>query len=356
MTRPIIIVGGGLAGLTLGIGLRRKQIPVTICEAGQYPRHRVCGEFISGRGVGVLDRMDLKRLILNAGAREAYQTVFFKDNDRGPIREIYPAALCVSRYILDSRLAEHFVELGGVLRQHMRWTEPCPEGVVRANGRRLCLSQNSSRWYGLKVHATNVNLVADLEMHSLKDGYVGLCRLNGNEVNVCGLFRRNNASERKPSEIKAEEKPNPSYSWRKQLCGTPGTSLHSRLVNAVLLESSFCSVAGLDLTPQDGLDQDECCIGDALTMTPPITGNGMSMALEAAELAAPPLAAYSEGRSSWLEARSTIAGACDRVFARRLAFAKWLQRLLFASAIRVILGRPLLNSHFFWRKMLANTR
>ncbi|HZI32692.1 MAG TPA: NAD(P)-binding protein, partial [Candidatus Binatia bacterium] len=48
--KSITIVGGGLAGLTLGIGLRRRDVPVTILEAGEYPRHRVCGEFISGRG------------------------------------------------------------------------------------------------------------------------------------------------------------------------------------------------------------------------------------------------------------------------------------------------------------------
>ena len=28
--KPITIVGGGLAGLTLGIGLRQREVPVTI--------------------------------------------------------------------------------------------------------------------------------------------------------------------------------------------------------------------------------------------------------------------------------------------------------------------------------------
>jgi flavin-dependent dehydrogenase len=34
-------------------------------------------------------------------------------------------------------------------------------------------------------------------------------------------------------------------------------------------------------------------------MIPPFTGNGMSMAFEAAELAARPLAEYAAGRNSW---------------------------------------------------------
>ena len=55
--KPITIIGGGLAGLTLGIGLRQREVPVTIWEAGNYPRHRVCGEFISGNGQAVLERL-----------------------------------------------------------------------------------------------------------------------------------------------------------------------------------------------------------------------------------------------------------------------------------------------------------
>jgi len=46
--RSVEVVGGGLAGLSLGLALRRRGVPVTVWEAGHYPRHRVCGEFITG--------------------------------------------------------------------------------------------------------------------------------------------------------------------------------------------------------------------------------------------------------------------------------------------------------------------
>ena len=55
IVKPITIVGGGLAGLALGVALRRNDVPVSVIEAGHYPRHRVCGEFISGEGLRVLD-------------------------------------------------------------------------------------------------------------------------------------------------------------------------------------------------------------------------------------------------------------------------------------------------------------
>src|SRR5947208_2116234 len=65
--KHVSIVGGGLAGLTLGIGLRRQGIPVTIWERGQYPRHRVCGEFSGGRGQGVWQWWGLRERSLEGG-------------------------------------------------------------------------------------------------------------------------------------------------------------------------------------------------------------------------------------------------------------------------------------------------
>jgi 2-polyprenyl-6-methoxyphenol hydroxylase-like FAD-dependent oxidoreductase len=55
MSESVTIVGGGLAGLMLGIGLRQRGVPVTVWEAGRYPRHRACGEFISAGGHLLLD-------------------------------------------------------------------------------------------------------------------------------------------------------------------------------------------------------------------------------------------------------------------------------------------------------------
>ncbi len=50
LKNPITIAGGGLAGLSLGIALQSRGVAVTLHEASAYPRHRVCGEFISGVG------------------------------------------------------------------------------------------------------------------------------------------------------------------------------------------------------------------------------------------------------------------------------------------------------------------
>jgi flavin-dependent dehydrogenase len=342
--KSITIIGGGLAGLTLGIGLRGCDVPVTIQEAGNYPRHRVCGEFISGDGQATLARLGLRALLDQAGAVSAQTAAFFSATKATAPRRLPSAAICISRFTLDAALAKQFCALGGELLEGRRFAGNFAEGVIRATGRRAQIETDGARWFGLKIHARNVGLVADLEMHLSPQGYVGLCKINDDEVNICGLFR------------KQVGEAGSSNNGRELLRGQPGSALHQRLAAAVFDENSFCAIAGLSLQPQQAAAHAEICVGDTITMIPPVTGNGMSMAFESAELAIAPLAAWSRGELSWHEARQKIARDCDANFARRLAWAKWLQRILLTPALQNPLIALAARSDRFWRLAFARTR
>lgn len=342
--KPVEIVGGGLAGLTLGIGLRRQKIPVTVHEAGNYPRHRVCGEFISGRGQATLARLGLAELLQQAGAVSAQTTAFFSAAKSTPPRPLPMAATCLSRFTLDAALAKRFRELGGELLEGKRFAGDFGEGIIRSTGRRAQAGPGGARWFGLKVHARHVALAADLELHVSAHGYVGLCQINGGEVNVCGLFRKRAGENGEAKD------------WRERLRGQPGSPLHQRLAGVEFDEASFCAVAGLSLRPQPAAGRTEICVGDAITMIPPVTGNGMSMAFESAELAIAPLAAWSRGEIAWSEARRKIARDCDTAFARRLTWAKWLQRLILAPSLQNSLVTLATRSDGFWRLAFERTR
>jgi 2-polyprenyl-6-methoxyphenol hydroxylase-like FAD-dependent oxidoreductase len=343
--RHITIVGGGLAGLSLGIGLRQCDVPVVILEAGRYPRHRVCGEFISGRGQDTLARLGLVQLIESAGAVRAQTAAFFSARKLIALSPLPAPAFCLSRFELDAALARRFRESGGELHEdHRAPTEDFSEGIVRATGRRAQGEKSDSRWFGLKIHARRVALTADLEMHVSPLGYVGLCKIPGDKVNVCGLFR------------KGADGSSGAKNWPQLLCGQPSSPLSTRMAAADFDESSSCAVAGLCLRPQRGAARAEICLGDAVTMIPPVTGNGMSMAFESAERAIGPLAAWSRGELSWSGAREKIARDCDKLFRRRLAWAGWLQRLVLAP----VWENPLLTlasrSQWFWRVAFERTR
>jgi flavin-dependent dehydrogenase len=326
-------------------------------EAGHYPRHRVCGEFISGRGLETLTRLGLRDLPESAGAVGADTAAFFSANQSTGPRPLPARAICLSRFTLDIALANEFQKLGGELRVGQRWPavgvhasarpdrrELQSEGLVRATGRHAPAEPNGARWFGLKAHAYNVPLTADLEMHVSPRGYVGLCRVNGGLVNVCGLFRRRAGEwERRPDRFEL-------------LRGPAGSLLHRRLAEAEFDENSFCAVAGLSLRPHRAVARAECCVGEAITMIPPVTGNGMSMAFESAEFAVGPLTAWSGGELSWVETRLQIARRCDAAFARRLVWAKWLQRLILTPPLQNGLVSVAARSGWLWRMAFEKTR
>ena len=108
--RTVEIVGGGLAGLALGLGLRSRGIPVRINEAGSYPRHRVCGEFITA-----LDSRTRSVLALDSilGGAVTARHVAWHEPGRPTMRHRLPEpALCLGRHRLDHAMASAFRSAG----------------------------------------------------------------------------------------------------------------------------------------------------------------------------------------------------------------------------------------------------
>ena len=342
--KPLVIVGGGLAGLSLGIALRREGVPVTIVEAGRYPRHRVCGEFVSGRGREALRQLGLEDKLRSLGATEASSAAFYSRTAASGVRALPQPALCLSRALMDEGLAREFQALGGSLIEGERWTGGFDPGVVRATGRRTGNDAAGWRWFGLKSHVRGARMEADVEIHLTDNGYVGLCRLDARTANVCGLFRSRSTE------------PDLTRTWKSRLSGGEGSTLRRRLAGAEFLDETFTAVAALSLRPQRAANREECSIGDAITMIAPLTGNGMSMAFESAQLAVEPLARYSAGGIDWPETRSAVADSCDRAFRRRLFVSRWLQVGFFRP--RVAAGLLWLGgrSTFFWRQAFRLTR
>lgn len=318
--KAVTILGGGLSGLCLGIGLRQRGVPVRIIEAGTYPRHKVCGEFLSGKGRAVLAALGIEARL--TGAREAVDVTFSLGASTTAVRALPSPALCVSRWKMDATLAEMFTDLGGELITAQRASAEAGEGIVRATGRRARVEEGGWRLFGLKAHAHGVTLGAGLEMHFTPRGYVGLCAVEDGRVNVCGLFRSRGAV------------PALARDWRGWLGGERGSALHARLADARWDDASFSSVAALGLAPRRALLGDGMSIGDAVTMIPPVTGNGMSIACESAAAAIEPLAAWSADAASWDEARASVSRQLEAEFSSRLRTAAILQRAIVFPAAR----------------------
>ncbi|HVS52308.1 MAG TPA: hypothetical protein VHD62_08125 [Opitutaceae bacterium] len=307
---PIEIAGGGLAGLSLGIALRRAGIAVTIFEAGSYPRHRVCGEFITGLETKTIERLGLGTVL--AGALEHREVAWFFGEKRARIQALPSPALGLSRHALDARLAALFVAGGGDLRERTRLADlSIRPGRIFATGRR----RGDTTWIGLKCHARGLELERDLELHLGDAAYAGLSRVEDGAVNVCGLFRHRPIAARGIDLLC-------DYLRASRLTG-----LEARLRKAELDEESFCAVAALSFA-RPRLFPDEIQLGDACGMMPPFTGNGMAMAFQSAEIAVEPLLAFAHGERDWSETCRLVNAALHRRFRLRLASANALHPFL----------------------------
>ena len=317
MERLVTIGGGGLAGLSLGIALRQTRIPVILHEAGVYPRHRVCGEFISGVSPAVLETLGIADLVQDA-KRHFSSAWYFRE--RQVCRTELPSALGISRFTLDERLAFRFRELGGILKEGSRLKEKSGAGIVWCAGRR----PTRGRWIGLKCHVSGLDLGADLEMHLASNGYVGLAKIADGKVNVCGLFR-----------LEPKLAGKGTQTLERYLHAGGLQRIAGRIFSAQLDESSFIGVAGFCLGRPSTNSAAILALGDAWGMIPPFTGNGMSMAFESAAIALEPLRSWQRGRETWPQALSRIQNRLAERFARRMFWARMMHPFLTTAAGQV---------------------
>lgn len=321
------IVGGGLAGLSVGLLLRRAGVPVTVFEAGNYPRHRVCGEFICGMDRADLDALGLEDVL--ASARRHHTSAWFVGSRPLFAPRLPQPALAVSRYRLDAALAEKFRAAGGQLDCGRR-IEPAAagEGWVLATGR----TRGRARWLGLKAHYRRLPLAAGLEMHLAHGGYAGLTAIENDTVNVCALLPAlENRGGRRETLLP------------ERLAGIGLSALADRLSSAEVDGGSVTGVSHFALSYRRESEH-VMVLGDRAAMIPPFTGNGMSMAFQSALVAAPRLIAWSRGETSWTTACREVSRAMRHRFCCRMRWAACLHPFLLGSAGQSLL-RGLVATH-----------
>jgi flavin-dependent dehydrogenase len=296
-TTDHLIIGGGLAGSMLGLRLAAAGKNVTLLEKERGPHHKVCGEFLSREAVHYLRAAGLDPLALSAVSLRAVRLA----GRRTLVEAKLPfPALSISRHVLDEALlirAEHagcrvhrgaYVEtltttLHGWeahLRDGDRWNA---RTVFLANGKHDLRGHDRGSaaqgdLVGFKMHwrlspAQTAALGDAMDLFLFTGGYGGLSLIEENRANLCLVVKRSRL--RKLGGWDAL--------FGSILVDVP--HLAQRLNGAEALWERPLAVSSIPygyLAGRPGL----WCVGDQAAVIPSFTGDGMSIALHSASLAA----------------------------------------------------------------------
>lgn len=347
--RDVVIVGAGPAGSAAAAALAHYGWDVLLIERDTFPRHKVCGEFLSPEAQATLRTLRLADAV--AATTPAALTHATVTTQRGrTVRMPLPgAAWGVSRFGMDAALATTAQAQGVELRQGVtvkafakvedgyaiqlqarlhaqadsQPTTVLARALVIACGRHsgtalppYLTPHMRPRFVGIKAHYAALSMPSQVELYFFPGGYAGLNPVERGRANLCLLltydvFRR--AGQSVPGTLAALAEWNPA--------------LGRRLAAGQVLEETVCTVAPVDTgrpaTPWTGV----ACLGDTAVMLPPLCGDGMAMALRSAELCAPLAHAYLQGELTLAAWAAQYQALWHSEFSQRVRTGRLLQRL-----------------------------
>jgi flavin-dependent dehydrogenase len=176
----VTIVGAGPAGCSAALAALNEGSAVTIYEKSRFPRHKVCGEFLSPESGRLLHDLGLLAAIEAANAVRLTRVILHigRSCKRFPLPE---PAYSLSRSTLDHLLLTEAIKRGAILK-----SESAKAGTIIAHGRQTP-TRKGSRLFGFKAHFAGGPVEDTVEMFFFKGCYVGVSSVEGGAVNVCGL-------------------------------------------------------------------------------------------------------------------------------------------------------------------------
>ncbi|HEY4649769.1 MAG TPA: FAD-dependent monooxygenase [Pontibacter sp.] len=342
---PVVVVGGGLAGLTSAISLVMQGIEVLLIEKKAYPFHRVCGEFVSNEVLPYLQRIgaDLNEL------QPARISRFMLSAPSGDTLEakLDLGGFGISRYALDYYLYQLAKAKGVVFKEQTAVQEITfgddqfglrlsngeqlqAKVVLGAYGKRTNLDRQLNRQFftqrspyvGVKYHV-NYSQPKDLiALHNFKDGYAGISAVENDTYCFCYLTTRQNL--RQHGTIPAME--------QAILCRNP--HLRKIFEEATFLYAQPEVINEISFATKTCIENHLLMCGDAAGMIAPLCGNGMAMAIHAGKLAAEHTAFYFKNGHNRQQLEANYSRAWKAQFAGRLQLGRTVQHLF---------GHPLLS-------------
>jgi flavin-dependent dehydrogenase len=363
----VIIVGGGLAGLTASLHLAMEGHSVCVFEKAQYPNHKVCGEYVSNEIVPYLHKLGI--FLADASAIEINTLQLSSLKGRSIEVSLPLGGKGISRFTFDDLLYQRAKALGvhfefdnvtGVAFERDRFEVVTAENAkaqskvaIGAYGKRSILDKNMNRkfisqnspWLGVKSHYRcdefPDNLVA---LHNFEGGYGGLSKIENGDINFCYLanykyFKRYKDIENFNRNVVSK---NPF--------------LAQFLGKATMVFETPLTIAQISFEPKACIENHMLMCGDAAGLIHPLCGNGMAMAIHSAKLA-------SESASLYLKDQHYLRERMEEnyqtqwhyYFNHRMMMGRRLQKLLLSPSLSQIAMATVAQSSWLLQKIVGQT-
>jgi len=304
----VAIVGAGPAGSSAAIHLARKGYSVALLDKEQFPREKLCGDFLNPINWPVLRYLEVDRELL-ARAHEKVTTFRVSSFSGGEVEVPLPGSedgtffgLGMHRFDLDYVLLKKSEREGATLFQEckLRDLKRETEGwllrfdraamlerlrarvLIGADGRnswvahRLGLAdprtmQGRSVGFQFLLEGSNRD-TGKVEIHLFPGGYAGIVGLGGDTINLCLAIEKDRLRDGRPEQVLLE------------ICLPQNSRLKEILRGAHI--SEMHSTYPVYFPPRRAYGEEVLLVGDAARVNEPVTGEGIYFALKSGQFAA----------------------------------------------------------------------
>jgi flavin-dependent dehydrogenase len=303
---------------------------VVLFEAREFPRHKVCGEFVSAESLDVLNHL-LRGVPKSASPLQTAPTI-----DRARLflgrrvieAPVSPAALSIARYQMDALLWEESQRAGVAAHSNCEAFTvegEGPFGILTSDGtytaRALIVAAGrwsqftaertlplGPKWIGVKAHFREPNPPPSTDLYFFEKGYCGVQPVGQGLVNACAMVRSDVAT-----------------SLDEVFTLQPKLAERTAQWTAVTQPVSTAPLVYREPQPVRG---NMVFTGDAAAFIDPFAGDGISIALRSGRAAAHCLSEYWRGAMPLTEAVARYRTAYTRDFAPLIAAAARVRSLL----------------------------
>ncbi|MEJ6673898.1 MAG: NAD(P)/FAD-dependent oxidoreductase [Polaribacter sp.] len=362
----VTIIGGGLAGLCNAIHLSKYGKKVLLIEKNEYPKHKVCGEYISNEVLPYLDFLDINPFDFGAVKIKKFQLSTTKNkliSAKLPL-----GGFGISRHTLDFVLSEKAKENGVVIIQDVVLNTVFSEGIftietkennmftskvaIGAFGKRSLLDVKMERpfirqkapYLGVKIHVKGDfpdDLVA---LHNFKGGYCGVSKVENNAINLC--YITNLSSFKKYKNIQ---------DFQEQVV-FKNKFLKEIYQNSEAIFGNPLTISQISFETKKPVENHVLMCGDSAGMIHPLCGNGMSMAIQSAQIASKLILNYlNDSLSSRRELEKQYIRQWNKKFRFRLKAGHFIAMLFRKEKVAAILLQALKRIPFLLPIIIKQT-